>query len=55
MIVCSRYADQGKGMLQTGSNLISFVGWSSDRVSWEEESPKGPPFRVGENKGAPRR
>ena len=55
MIVCSTYADQGKGMPNTGSNLISFVGWSLDRVSWKEESPKGPPFRGGKSKGAPRR
>jgi len=55
MIVCSRHADQGKGMPKTGSNLISFVGWSLDRVSWEEESPKGPPFREGESKRAPGR
>lgn len=55
MIVCSRYADQGKAMPKTSSNLISFVGWSLDRVSWEEESPKGPLFRGGKSKGAPGR
>lgn len=55
MIAYSRYADQGKGMPKTGSNLISFVGWSLDRVSWEEESPRGPPFRGGKSKGAPGR
>ena len=45
-------ADVGKSMPMIGSNPVSFVGWSLDRVSWEEESHRGPPFRKGERQAS---
>lgn len=48
-------ADLGKSMPVIDSNPVSSVGWSMDRVSWEEESHRGPPFRKGKGKRVPER